>query len=134
MRFRKSWPGKRSRQIDYIVPFLVQSFSVTVPSEPETPQPILEVRFFRTTAGNEPVREWLKSLTREDRKRIGEDIKTAQFGWPIGMPLIRKLEKGALGGPYHTGRRNCSRHLHRYWKSYGPAPRVRQEISEDPEE
>ncbi|GMA14372.1 type II toxin-antitoxin system RelE/ParE family toxin [Deinococcus metallilatus] len=36
----------------------------------------------------------MKSLTREDRKSIGEDIKTAQFGWPIGMPLIRKLEKG----------------------------------------
>lgn len=73
---------------------MVQFFGVTVPSEPETPQSILEVRFFRTTAGNEPVREWLKSLTREDRKSIGEDIKTAQFGWPIGMPLIRKLEKG----------------------------------------
>ncbi|AXH00904.1 hypothetical protein DVJ83_17485 (plasmid) [Deinococcus wulumuqiensis] len=67
---------------------------MTVPPEAETSQPILEVRFFRTTAGNEPVREWLKSLTREDRKGIGEDIKTAQFGWPLGMPLIRKLEKG----------------------------------------
>ncbi|WP_264774438.1 type II toxin-antitoxin system RelE/ParE family toxin [Deinococcus aetherius] len=67
---------------------------MTLSPEPETPQPILEVRFFRTTVGNEPVREWLKSLTREDRKSIGEDIKTAQFGWPIGMPLIRKLEKG----------------------------------------
>ena len=32
-------------------------------------------------------------MTREDRRAIGEDIKTAQFGWPIGMPLIRKLEK-----------------------------------------
>ena len=21
-------------------------------------------------------------------------IKTAQFGWPLGMPLIRKMEKG----------------------------------------
>lgn len=66
---------------------------MTVPPEPETPRPILEVRFFRSSAGHEPVREWLKSLTREDRRRIGEDIKTAQFGWPIGMPLIRKLEK-----------------------------------------
>ncbi|MEF2277991.1 type II toxin-antitoxin system RelE/ParE family toxin [Deinococcus sp. YIM 134068] len=66
---------------------------MTAPPEPEAPQPILEVRFFRTTAGNEPVREWLRSLTREDRRRIGEDIKTAQFGWPIGMLLIRKLEK-----------------------------------------
>lgn len=54
-------------------------------------QPILGVVFFRTAAGNEPVREWLKSLRRSDRKAIGEDIKTAQFGWPLGMPLIRKL-------------------------------------------
>lgn len=66
---------------------------MTHPLEPETPQPILEVRFFRTSAGNEPVRDWLKAMTREDRRAIGEDIKTAQFGWPIGMPLIRKLDK-----------------------------------------
>lgn len=67
---------------------------MTQPPEPEAPQPILEVRFFRTSAGNEPVRDWLRALEREDRRAIGEDIKTAQFGWPIGMPLIRKLEKG----------------------------------------
>jgi phage-related protein len=30
-------------------------------------------------------------LSREDRKSIGEDIKTVQFGWPMGMPLVRKL-------------------------------------------
>ena len=40
------------------------------------------------------MREWLKSLPRADRKAIGEDIKTAQFGWPLGMPLIRKLGGG----------------------------------------
>jgi phage-related protein len=40
------------------------------------------------------VREWLKDLKREDRRTIGEDIKTAQYGWPLGMPLIRKLEPG----------------------------------------
>lgn len=66
---------------------------MTQPPEPETPQPILEVRFFRTAAGKEPVRDWLKAANREDRRAIGEDIKTAQFGWPLGMPLIRKLEK-----------------------------------------
>jgi phage-related protein len=38
------------------------------------------------------VREWLKSLEQVDRKSIGEDIKTVQFGWPLGMPLVRKLE------------------------------------------
>ena len=60
----------------------------------EPNEPILAVVFYRTDAGNEPVREWLKSLSREDRKIIGEDIKTVQFGWPLGMPLIRKLERG----------------------------------------
>ena len=25
---------------------------------------------------------------------IGADIKTAQEGWPLGMPLVRKLDTG----------------------------------------
>ena len=52
----------------------------------------LRVVFYKTQAGKEPVREWLKSLSSKDRKAIGEDIKTVQFGWPLGMPLVRKLE------------------------------------------
>ena len=40
------------------------------------------------------MRDWLLGLSRGDRKAIGCDIKTAQYGWPIGMPLIRKLEPG----------------------------------------
>ncbi len=55
--------------------------------------PTLNVRFFATAAGSEPVRDWLKSLTAIDRKTIGEDIKTVQLGWPLGMPLVRKLAK-----------------------------------------
>jgi phage-related protein len=54
--------------------------------------PILSVRFFVTDAGSEPVREWLKGLSAQDRKTIGEDIKTVQFGWPLGMPLVDHLE------------------------------------------
>lgn len=54
----------------------------------------LEVVFYRTAAGREPVREWLKSLPKEDRRTIGIDLKTVQFGWPLGMPLVRKLESG----------------------------------------
>ncbi len=57
-------------------------------------KPILNVNFYRTDSGKEPVRDWLNSLTREEKKIIGEDIKTAQFGWPIGMPLIRSLGQG----------------------------------------
>jgi hypothetical protein len=40
----------------------------------------LLVVFYKTEMGKEPVREWLKSLPREDRKTIGEDVKTVQFG------------------------------------------------------
>lgn len=56
-------------------------------------EPVLQVIFYRSENGIEPVREWLKELRKEDRKAVGEDIKTAQFGWPLGMPLIRKIEK-----------------------------------------
>jgi phage-related protein len=61
---------------------------------PRGGQFILSVVFYSTEAGNEPVREWLLDLSREDRQVVGRDIKTAQYGWPIGMPLIRKLEPG----------------------------------------
>jgi len=54
--------------------------------------PILSVKFFATEAGSEPVREWLKDLSAQDRTPIGEDIKTVQFGWPLGMPLVDHIE------------------------------------------
>jgi len=51
--------------------------------------------FFRTEAGGEPVREWLKRLPwPEDRRRIGYDIQTVEFGWPLGMPTCRPLQDG----------------------------------------
>lgn len=56
-------------------------------------QPKLSVKFFRQQASDsEPVRDWLKSLPLEDRKAIGEDIKAAQYGWPLGLPLIDHLD------------------------------------------
>lgn len=66
---------------------------MSTPKVPE--QKRIEVIFFRTKAGGEPVREWLKALTPvEDRKQIGIDIKTVEFGWPIGMPVCRSLGNG----------------------------------------
>jgi phage-related protein len=56
--------------------------------------PILSVKFYKSPTGNEPVREWLLSLQANDRKNIGIDIKTVQYGWPIGMPLVEKIERG----------------------------------------
>lgn len=55
---------------------------------------ILDVRFYATGTGAEPVRDWLRSLPHDTRKIIGDDIKTVQIGWPIGMPLVRSLEPG----------------------------------------
>jgi phage-related protein len=54
----------------------------------------LRVNFYKTESGNEPVREWLRSLPRTEKKIIGEDIKTVQYGWPLGMPLVRKIDTG----------------------------------------
>lgn len=47
--------------------------------------------FYTTSTGNKPVREWLLSLDKEDRKIVGDDIKAVEYGWPIGMPVCRKL-------------------------------------------
>ncbi len=56
--------------------------------------PTLSARFFQTDAGGEPVREWLIGLPAADRKMIGQYIKTVQFGWPLGMPLVEHLGGG----------------------------------------
>jgi phage-related protein len=50
--------------------------------------------FYALPSGREPVREWLKELSAEDRKIVGEDIKDVEFAWPIGMPLCRSLGQG----------------------------------------
>ena len=57
-------------------------------------EPILNVKFFANSLGTEPVRDWLRSLPASERKTIGEDIKTVQLGWPLGMPLVRHLGGG----------------------------------------
>ena len=59
----------------------------------ETPQKTPLV-FYRTGAGREPVREWLKRLDRNERRAIGKDLMRAQWCWPVGMPLTRPLGDG----------------------------------------
>lgn len=51
----------------------------------------IQAKFFRNKAGREPVRDWLKSLPSEDRRAIGVAIKTVEFGWPIGMPVVQSI-------------------------------------------
>ncbi len=59
------------------------------PTLPEVP-----VRFYRSDTGREPVREWLRELEEGERRAIGLDLMRVQFGWPIGMPLVRSLKDG----------------------------------------
>jgi len=53
---------------------------------------IVAVRFFKSEVGNQPVKDWLLTLDKGDRKIIGADIQTVEFGFPIGMPLVKKID------------------------------------------
>jgi phage-related protein len=50
--------------------------------------------FYRSAAGKEPVRDWLKALDPADRLAVGQDLMRAQWRWPVGMPLCRSLGQG----------------------------------------
>jgi phage-related protein len=39
------------------------------------------------------VRDWLLGSSAEERKEIGSDIKSVQWRWPVGKPLV-----GSFGG------------------------------------
>jgi phage-related protein len=52
---------------------------------------IVSVVFYRNEGGSEPVREFLLGLEKADRTAIGTDIKTVEYGWPLGMPLVRAM-------------------------------------------
>ena len=55
---------------------------------------LLSVNFYRTKAGNEPVRVWLKGLPKGARKTVGSDIGLVQTMWPVGKPLVDGFGKG----------------------------------------
>ena len=57
--------------------------------------PRLTAVFYATSGGNEPVREWLKDLSKQDRRTNGEDIAYVQYKWPIGKPRVDHL-RGAI--------------------------------------
>ena len=70
--------------------------------------PPLACRFYRTGAGNEPVRDWLKSLPTEVRKDIGSDIQQVQWRWPVGKPLV-----DGFGGGLFEVRTSCDSDIYR---------------------
>jgi phage-related protein len=54
----------------------------------------IELVFYRSGVGNEPVRDWLVGLAADNRRAIGMDLLRVQYRWPVGMPLVRPLGKG----------------------------------------
>ncbi len=60
----------------------------------EKKKPVLEVKFYKESNGNEPVKKWLRALDKPKKKIVGDDIKKVQHCWPIGMPLVRGLGDG----------------------------------------
>lgn len=69
------------------------------------PMKRIQAVFFQTETGTEPVREWLKSLNKDDRLRIGTDLKTVEFGWPIGMPTCKPMRNGLFEVRTNLGNR-----------------------------
>ncbi len=91
--------------------------------------------FYRTEAHGEPVREWLKGLSADDRKRIGEDIKTVEFGWPIGMPVCKSLTDSIYGSAHKVEPQShrSSAFLSGQKGPHGSAARLHQENAKDTE-
>lgn len=54
----------------------------------------IELVFYRSAAGNEPVRDWLVGLAAANRRSVGLDLQRVQYRWPVGMPLVRPMGKG----------------------------------------
>lgn len=90
------------------------------------------VSFFRLDSGREPVRDWLRGMDAASRRTIGEDIKTLQFGWPVGMPLARKMDTdlwelrsklaGGIAGTFFTIHQGSIILLHGFVKKSQKTP------------
>ena len=50
--------------------------------------------FYQTKQGAQPVRDFILGLPREDRRIIGNDIATVEYGWPVGKPTCAPLGLG----------------------------------------
>ncbi len=65
---------------------------MTSSSDPVPPK--IDLVFYRSAGGNEPVRDWLVKLPEANRRAVGLDLHRVQFRFPVGMPLVRPMGKG----------------------------------------
>ena len=54
----------------------------------------LTARFYESSGGGRPVREWVLELSDTDRFTVGKDIQKVEFGWPLGRPHCAPLGDG----------------------------------------
>ena len=82
-------------ELMYLIRYIVKmKRPIATRGKRDVPQKRISAIFYRAESGGEPVRDWFKSLRKEERKLIGQDIMTVEFGWPIGMPVSRPLGQG----------------------------------------
>ena len=77
---------------------------------------VLTVYFYKSPTGNEPVRDWLKIRSSDEKKLIGEDIKAVEYTWPVGYPSVAKLDKDLWEVRTHIPN-GISRIFFTIWKS-----------------
>lgn len=77
-------------------------------ADPVKPKKVINAEFYQTDAGDEPVREFLrKELTPAERTAAGKDIRTVEYGWPVGMPVCKDLKNGLLEVRTELDRKIC---------------------------
>ena len=47
----------------------------------------LTTAFFQTEQGNQPCRDFILGLSRDDKREVGAKIFEVQKGFPLGLPL-----------------------------------------------
>jgi phage-related protein len=54
----------------------------------------INAEFFKTAAGNEPVRDALHTLGRPTKTIVGEEIRYVELKWRVDKPLVDRLRSG----------------------------------------
>ena len=47
---------------------------------------VFEVVFFETSSGNQPARDFIRGLSKNDQSEVGADIRVVQNSFPVGLP------------------------------------------------
>src|ERR1700712_477710 len=92
----------------------------------------IPIVFYRTTAGAEVVKNWLRSLDGEDRNAIGQDLMRAQYRWPVGMPFVPtngRRPEGITKRPPKPS--DCSNFVQRAARQHRASARIHKENAEN---